>query len=366
MTRRQKEIRRAMERQITAQEHRPGTSRWARTRTRLAAQRVRTRSALRAASRGGLLATLSGLVAISAIPGCLTFSMVRDAMILENRGVQVAAQVVDYRTAHRGTDTVTVRPLEPPYFETDLDGWPRGVGVGQHIDVVFDPHDPGLAVAVGAPQVDLGVLILAAFDLLGLVLLLFALLPAGELVRRGWARARGDRAPRIEHRTRSRRPRKHRASPLMGLEPGQVVFLLIAAPVGVALSGLLAANIAGDALALENSGVHARATVERSSWGAGGHWLDVRFSLPDGSQVRTSVAQWDRVSFEGDTLDVLYRPEAPRNIQLTGDPGWQTHARIAVGAFIVCAAGAAVAVPVGVADLVQRARAATADDPGAG
>ncbi|GAA4711750.1 hypothetical protein APR04_000776 [Promicromonospora umidemergens] len=97
----------------------------------------------------------------------------------------------------------------------------------------------------------------------------------------------------------------------------------------------------------------------------------MRFSLPDGTQVRTSVTPQDRVSFEGDTLDVLYQPDAPRNVQVTGDPGWQIQARLVVGAFVVCAVGSTVAVPVAVAELVRRARRAraapvTADGPGAG
>ena len=313
---------------------------------------------------------MCALVVIPMIPGLLTFSMVRDALVLEDRGVQVAAQVVEYRTAGRGSDTVTVRPLEPPYFETDLDRWPRGLGVGQQIEVVYDPRDPGLAVAVGAPWVDLGMVVLAAFDLLGLVLLLAALLPAGELVRRGWARIRGDRSPQVVHRATDRGPHKTRARPLAGLESGQVVYLLIAAPVAVALSGLLATNVAGDATALKASGVHARATVERSSWGAGGHWLDLQFSLPNGAQVSTSVTAWDQVSYEGDALDVLYLPDDPRTVQVARDAGWPIQARIAVGAFVVCAAGATVAVPLAVADLVRRARRAraatvTPDGPGA-
>jgi hypothetical protein len=306
------------------------------------------------------MAAVCGLVAFSMLPAYLTFGHIRNAMILEDRGVQVMARVVDYRTAGRGPDTVTVRPLEPPYFETDLDRWPRGLDVGQQIGVVFDPHDPGLAVAVGASQVDLVDLGVAALDLLGLVLLLAALLPATELVRRAWARARGDRAPRSERLTTHRPPRKHRASPLAGLEPGQVVFLLIAAPVSVALSGLLAANTAGDAAALQASGVHARATVERSEWGAGGNWLDVRFPLPHGTDVSTSITPRDRVYYEGDTLDVVYEPDAPRNVQAAGDAGWQIEAQIAVGVFVVCSAGSAVAVPVAVVDLVQRARRARA------
>ncbi|MEU4387775.1 DUF3592 domain-containing protein [Promicromonospora sp. NPDC023805] len=315
------------------------------------------------------------LVAFAMAAAVVTFSLVRNEMILENRGVQVTAEVVDYTTPRRGSGTVTVRSLEPPfYFETDLDRWPRGLGVGQQIDVVFDPHDPGHAVAAGTPPEISVILGVAAFDLFGLACLLAALLPAGELVRRVFARARGHRAPSNsaptdratsdEHRPESQPPRGRRKSPLSGLEPGQVVFLLVAAPVSAVLAGMFAANVAGDAAVLREFGVHARATVERSSWGAGGHWLDVRFSPPDGSVVRTGVTPRDRVYYEGETLDVVYQADAPRNAQVPGDSGWPAQAQFALAVFIVCAAGSAVAVPVAVIDLVQRSRRARAAPTG--
>lgn len=318
------------------------------------------------------------------VAGILTFSLVRNEMILEDRGVQVTAEVVDY-TASRRSDRVTVRPLEPPYFETDLDRWPRGLDIGQQIDVVFDPQDPGHAVAVGTPPAVSVFLGITALDLFGLVFLLVTPFPVGELVRRVWARARGqhvtsdpvpgnrvtdDRVTSDERRTWGRPPRQRRASPLADLEPGQVVFLLVAAPVGVALSGLLAANIAGDAAALGDSGVPARATVEKSSWSAG-QWLDVRFSLPDGTVIRTDVTPPSRVYYEGDTLDVLYQADAPRNVQVAEDAGWQIQAQSTVAVFVLCVVGSAVVVPVAVIDLVQRARRARAalapsDSPTAG
>lgn len=379
MTRRQKEARRAIERQIAARELRAGPSGWAGTRARLAAQRDRTRAALGTASAGGLLTAVCVLVAFAMAAGIVTFSVVRNEMVLESRGVQVTAEVVDYTTPRRGSGTVTVRSLEPPfYFETDLDRWPRRLGIGQHIDVVFDPHDPGHAVAAGTSLDTSVILGVAALDLVGLTLLLFTPLPAGELVRRAVARARGhrttsdpapsdpapsDRATSDERRTESRPPRGRRTSPLSGLEPGQVVFLLVAAPASAVVAGLFAANVAGDAALLQDSGVHARATVERSSW-SGGQWLDVRFSPPGGTVVRTDVAPRDRVYYEGETLDVVYQADSPHNAQVAGDSGWQEHARIAVGVVIVCATGSAVVVPVAVIDLVQRSRRARAAPAG--
>lgn len=369
MTRRKKEARRAMERELASRELRAGPSRWARARARLTAQRDQSRSALRAAGAGALLAAACGLVVVPIVAGILTFSLVRDAIVLDDRGVRVAAEVIDYRTAGRRSDTVTVRPLEPPYFETDLDQRPGGLHIGQQLEVVFDPQNPGHAVAVGASPSISVVLGVGALDLFGLALLLLAFVPVGELVRRTWARARGqqgtsDRVTGDEPRTGNRLRRHRRTSPLAGLEQGQVVFLLAAAPVSVALSGLLAANVAGDAAVLQDSGVRARATVEKSSWSAG-QWLDVRFSLPDGTVMRTDVTPHGRVYYEGDTLEVVYQADAPRNVQVVGDASWQVQAQIAVAVFVVCAVGSAVVVPVAAVDLVQRTRRArTALAPG--
>lgn len=375
MTRRQKDARRAMEHQIAARELQAEPSGWARTRAGLAAQRDRTRAALGTASTGGLLTAVCFLVAFSLAAGIVTFSLVRDEVVLASRGVQVTAEVTDYSMRVRGSDTVTVRSLEPPfYFETDLGRWPSGLDVGQRIEMVFDPHDPGHAVAAGTWPGFSVILGVAAFDLLGLALLLVAFLPAGELARRAGARARGHRAASDRAATgpatsdpatnEPRPPRRRRTSPLSGLEPGQVVFLLVAAPVSAVLAGLFAADVAGDAAVLRDSGVHARATVENSSWITGDPWLDVRFSPPDGTVVRTDVTPHDRVYYEGETLDVVYQADAPRNAQVAGDSGWQAHARIAVGVVIVCAAGSAVVVPVAVIDLVQRSRRARATPAG--
>ncbi|MFD2795387.1 hypothetical protein ACFS27_17640 [Promicromonospora vindobonensis] len=356
MTRRQREARQARERQIVAREGPPRTSFWDRTRARAAAQSTRTRTALRSSSSRALVSMACFLLALPMLPGILTFNYIRDGMILEDRGVRVEAWVVDYREHARGSDTVTVRPVDPPYFETTLDRWLGRPDVGDRVEVVFDPRNPGLAVTVDAPAVDGGVIVIALFDVLGGAFLLVALLPAGELVRRAWARVRGDGAPHSDRILRHRPPLGRRRRVLAGLETGQIVFLLMVAPVvGTVAFGLLAAETTGDAEALRTSGTHARAIVEKSDWD-GGSWLDVRFTPADGTETRTTLAAQDHVYYEGDSILVVYEPAAPHNAQAAGDSGWQSEEWVLRSLFIVCASAAVVAVPLALVALVQRSR----------
>lgn len=131
---------------------------------------------------------------LSALPGYLTFGYFQDRQILTERGVQTVASVTEVHGSRRGPDSVVVRPVDPPYFESTLYRFPD-VGVGDRLDVVFDPRNPTRIAAVDGPQINGSVLIVAGLDLLSLLALLFALAAAAELVRRAWARLRGDRRP---------------------------------------------------------------------------------------------------------------------------------------------------------------------------
>jgi hypothetical protein len=240
--------------------------------------------------------------------------------------------------------------------------------VGDTIDVVYDPRDPSVAIAVGEPLVDFDIILGALFDLFALASLLLVLLPFGELLRRAWTRLRDGR-PGNEHLLRERpspgiRPAKRRPQVLARLETPQIVFFLILAPVASAvLSGLFAADYVNDARALQDTGARARGIVERSDWSAGTGWLDVRFQLPDGTEATSSIHPWDHVYFEGDVVELVYEPDWPGNAQALGDSGWQAGTRVVVGLSVVLTATASVALLAAAVALAQRARRRPADPP---
>ncbi|MFE7509034.1 DUF3592 domain-containing protein [Promicromonospora sp. NPDC057488] len=372
MTREQKEARRAVERQIEAQrDDRPPGSRWA-------AQSARTRAALRARSGRGLVAMVLGLLAFAVFPACLTFGYIQEQAVLESHGVHAEASVLAHHPSRFGSGTITVRPIEPPRFETTLDHWPAGVDVGDRIEVVYDPRDPGTAAAVDAPLVDIGIIIGALFDLFALALLLVALLPLGELLRRAWIRLRDGR-PGNEHLLQQRdplglrptsrpahptRPARRRPQLLASLETAQIVFFVGLAPVAVAIAlGMFAAGAVDDARALQDTGARARATVVRSDWTVGGGgWLDVRFTLPDGTEATSFIRPQDHVYYEGNVVDLVYEPGRPGNAEAVGDSGWQADTRVFVGFSVALVAAAVVSVLTGTVALVQRARRPATDD----
>lgn len=142
----------------------------------------------------GLVSAICWIVVLSAIPGYLTFEYFQDRQILAERGVQIVASVTEVNGSRRAPDTVVVRPVDPPYFESTLYRFPD-VSVGDRLDVVFDPRNPARIAAVDGPLINSSILIVAGLDLLSLLALLFAIAAAAELVRRAWAHLRGDRRP---------------------------------------------------------------------------------------------------------------------------------------------------------------------------
>jgi hypothetical protein len=326
---------------------------------------IDTRALSRSSTRG-LVAAIGIAAAISVLPGYLTFDYIQDRLILADRGVRVDAWVVDYQLSSRGSDRVTVAPVDPPRFEAALDHWPRGHYRGDLLDVVFDPRDPGRIAAVEEPLIDGGILAVAIFDLLCLFLLLFCMYVAGgELVRRGSARLRGDPSPDNDRLLQQRPPLRLRPRVpagreiLAGWETAQIVLVLVIAPVASSvIFGLVAADSLRDADALRTSGAHARGIVEESSWDSGGGWLDVRFPLPDGTEENASfINPLKKVYYEGDSVEVVYEPAAPSNAQPAGETGWAPLAWIFAGLFIVFMATAATTVAVAIITFIRRARA---------
>lgn len=314
------------------------------------------------------------LLAFAVVPAYFTFGYFLERAALESHGEHVEASVLQHHPSRRGSGTITVRPIEPPRFETTLDRWPAGVGVGDTIELVYDPRDPGVAAAVDAPPVGLGIIIGALFDLFALALLLLALLPLGELLRRAWTRLRDGR-PDNEHLLGERpslrlrphaRPARRRPQLLSSLETAQIIFFVISAPVATAVVvGIFTAGAVDDARALQDTGVRARATVVKSDWGSDG-WLDVRFSLPDGTEAASYISPRDHVYFEGNVVELVYEPGRPGNAQAIGDSSWQADTRVFVGLSIALAAAAAVSVLTGVVALTQRAQGAVPTDEDAG
>ncbi|WP_157236842.1 DUF3592 domain-containing protein [Promicromonospora sukumoe] len=312
-----------------------------------------------------------GLFAFATFPAYLTYGYLQERVVLDSRGVHAEASVLHHQTSPRGSGTITVRPIEPPQFETTLDRWPAGTGVGDTIEVVYDPRDPGVAAAVDAPPVDLGIVIGVLLDLFALALLLLALLPLGELLRRAWTRLRDGR-PDNEHLLRQRpplavhvsrrRPPRRQPHLLASLETAQIVLFVIVAPVATAVAvGMFAAGAVDDARALQDTGARARATVVRSDWGSDG-WLDVRFSLPDGTEATSYISPRDHVYFEGNVVELVYEPGRPGNAEAVGDSSWQADTQAFVGLSIALAVAAAVSVLTGVVALAQRARRPTPTD----
>lgn len=148
----------------------------------------------RRATTGGLVSTICWIVVLAALPGYLTFGYFQDMQILAERGVQAVASVTEVNGSRRAPDTVVVRSVDPPYFESTLYRSPD-VRVGDRIDVVFDPQRPARIAAVDAPLINGSVLVVAGLDLLSLLALLFAAAAATELVRRAWVRLGDDRRP---------------------------------------------------------------------------------------------------------------------------------------------------------------------------
>lgn len=311
---------------------------------------------LRRASTRGLVGTVVFVVLAATLPAYLTYDHLRERQILADRGIRIEAQVTNVNPMRRSADTVDVRPVDPPYFESVLDPG-QGLSVGDLVDVVVDPLAPGRIAVVDQPLIASGDLVFVAIDLVCLLALLGLLLPLVELFRRAWARYRGGPAParRSPEVERSSKPRRRL---LAGMEPPQILLLLIVAPVaGTVISGLFAADAIKSADALKTSGVAAQAIVEESTWaGDDGGWLDVAFRLPDGREAGASIHAQGRVHYEGELVGIIYAQAAPRIARLADQEALPADTWIPVALFGGFATTAVLTVPMAVVALVRRPR----------
>lgn len=312
-------------------------------------------SMLRRASTRGLASAIVLVILAAATPAYLTFRHVQDRQILADRGARVEVGIRAVDPVRRSTDAVHVRPLNPPYFEATLDSAPGRNSVGDQFELVFDPLDPGRVAAVGQPLIDSGNFAMVLIDLLTLLALLALLLPIAELARRAWTWIRGESPstmtpPNMEGRT----PRTRRRL-LSGWASTQIAYFLILAPVLSALiTGLIVADFAKRAEALETSGVSTEAVIDKSIWGASdGGSLDVRFTLRDGAEASAHLSAQGDLYYEGDNVEIVYEAASPRNARLAdsrNEAPW-----VYVTVFIALATTAAVTVPVAIWTLLRRA-----------
>ncbi|MFD7311542.1 DUF3592 domain-containing protein [Promicromonospora sp. NPDC059942] len=311
---------------------------------------------LRRASTRGLVGAVVLIVLGTAIPAYLTYDHLRERQILADRGIRVEAQVTEVDHMRRSADTVDVRPVDPPYFEAVLDPG-QGLSVGDRVDVIVDPLAPGRIAVVDQPLITSSDLVFVAIDLACVLALLGLFLPLGELVRRGWARYRGVPVPagRSPEAVPFSTPRRRL---LAGMEPPQILLLLVVAPVaGAVITGLIAADATKTADALKTSGVTTQAIVEKSAWAADdGGWLDVSFRLADGTEAGADVHAQGRVHYEGESVDIVYAQTAPRIARLADHEALPTDTWLPVGLFAAFAATTVVTVPVAVVALFRRPR----------
>ena len=311
-------------------------------------------SALRRVSTRGLVSVIVFVICGASLPAYLTFQHLHDRQILTDRGVEAQVSVTDVHWSRRGTDTMDVKTVEPPHFESVL-SLQQGAAVGDRIDVVFDPLAPGRIAAADQPLVRSSDLLFVGIDLICLLALLSLALPVGELVRRTGARWR-DSPEATEPLPRQDRTARPRRRMLDSLEPAQIVLVLIAGPLlGAVTTAIFAADAVKSARALESSGVATQAVVYESSWtGDDGGWLDVRFMLPDGTEESSYLSAEGHVHYVGESVDVIYARDAPGNSRLAGLGAPTADLWISVGLLIVFVATALTTVPVATVTLVRR------------
>ena len=311
-------------------------------------------SALRRASTRGLVSAVIFVICGASLPAYLTFQHLHDRQILTDRGVQAQVWVTDIHWHRRGSDTMDVKTVEPPHFESVL-GRHQGAVVGDRIDVVFDPLAPGRIALADQPLVGKGDLLFVGIDLLCVLALLSLVLPVSELIRRTWARWRGSPEP-AGPPPGGNRPAGPRRRLLAGLETPQVVLVLIVGPMtGAVITAMFAADAVETADALESTGVTTRAVVHESTWTDNDSgWLDVRFKLPDGTEASSYVNAHGQVHYVGESVDVIYARDAPANAQLAGPGASTTDLWIPIGLFVVFAATALTTMPIAAVALVRR------------
>jgi hypothetical protein len=366
VTRRQKEARRAMERQIALRSE-PATVRqsgWARLRDGYATTRTNLAKAQTRSIWGGVLAILIFVVPFA----WFTADHLATLLILDARGVTVEA-VVDHRSAGRGPDSLYVRTLDAPSFEAKLDHWPRDLQVGDRFELTYDPEHPTRAAAVGTPLIDAMVIGFAILDLLILPLAILLVPVSVELVGRARIRlaARHAQKGAVETPpTLIQGVRRGYGAAVDSLrydastQPRLMAFtvhLLLPVLVVLASGGFLVVQ-AVQAAALYQRGVSHVAVVEDTNMVSG--WLeyaDVRF-VPhsSGRTVRTTTTHLVGPHFEGTPLGIVYDPTDPKNVIEAGAIPWGWAEWTATTVFVAAGAFGAASIPAAVPTLLHRTR----------
>ncbi|MCP2265431.1 hypothetical protein ACFQHV_01710 [Promicromonospora thailandica] len=369
MTRRQKEARRAREHAIAASlRPRPVAqpSWWRRLREH---QRTRTTRQLFLGVAVVLL-VCTPLVWVSA-------GYIARPLVLDARGVTVLAEA-EHRRYGRGSDTLDVRTIEPPYFSATLHHWPRDLQPGERFDLTYDPQRPSRMLAEGTPWIDAGSL---AFGVFAAVLLPISvvLVPVGAELT-GRARAfvaagrllrRADGSPRRPSvalwrgtwwALRHALPRGHAAAARHLREtaatqpaPLAVTVFVLLPVLAVAASGTFVAVSAAQAAALYDRGAATTALVVdtnlRSDWAG---YVDVTFQARSGtgatraSLTQTTIRHLVAPHFELDRVEIVYDPADPDNLIEAGALPWgwdewaATAVLVASGAFATAGIPAAV------------------------
>ena len=367
MTRRQKEMRRAVERRIAARAAQTISPRSFRAKIR--AGTVSMRTALSRASTKGLLAS-TALILILWVPiAGATVDHLATPWILDARGVAVEA-VVDHRYHGRVSHSLEVHTLEGPQFSTELEHWPRGLDVGDRFDLIYDPEQPHRATAAGTPPIDATVVQGALFAVLVLPFGLFVVVFALKLAGRAWRRVAPGRGPdridaplarpRVKQFTYRAAIQHLRTS--TDTQPAIMtlaVFVLIPGML-VLGSGTLLVVQAAQAVALHLRGETGTAVVEQTNelpgWGAR---AEIRFRVaahPPGETVRTTITNLADLHFTRDVIKIVHDPERPENAAEAGANLWGWSEWNAVTFFVASAAFGAVSFPAVVPRLVRTAR----------
>ncbi|RPF21686.1 hypothetical protein EDD34_2318 [Myceligenerans xiligouense] len=273
------------------------------------------------------------VLAIAAVPTWLSVEHFRTFVILEDHGVRTSAEVFALEGGGRqGPRTMAISPDDNPSVLTRVSHWPRGTEVGDALEVVYDPANPGRVVATDAPVVDAWIAVVALLEIGALWLVSVVVPPTlALLVRRvrdpAW---RPRAAPEVSSGRVGRRPWSRslswgpavwrgvgRAAREQGVWKALMIFAFLPITFAVLGVGITAAEVR-DLIALDERGVTARAEVLSSEW-AGNR--QERLTVWVAAQ-EAEISRWAGAPRYGDPIDVIHLPEDPQVVRQVGVFPW--------------------------------------------